>query len=363
MSLPLPLRKRLAFAALGCACVAPAVQAAATAESLGQRLSEGYARPAFADFGKAVDRLQASLKDWCAGGEAKGAERVSAAFGETVQAWTGIEFLRFGPLVQGNRYERLAFWPDPRGVVLRQVQEALARKDEALLAPGALATRSVAVQGLPALEFVLYRDGGVLQSRDAPGFAYECRYAQAIAANAGAVAAELVQAWSPQGDFGRQFAAPAPGNDLYRNSQEVAAEAIKALSTGLQFARDIKLLPVLGKTPADARPRRAAFWRSDLTVPSLMAGLDGMGAWAGHLTEALPPDGRWTGQAVRDELNRARQALTDVSKPIEQAAGDEASRQPFTLAALVLKNAKDIADQDFAAAFGVSIGFNALDGD
>lgn len=357
------LRKMLAAAALGCAAAAPAAQAAAPPDSLGQRLSEGYARPAFAAFQTAADGLRARLKDWCAGGDAEAARRVSAAFDATVQAWTGVEFLRFGPLVQGNRYERVAFWPDPRGVVLRQVQEALARQDEALLAPGALATRSVAVQGLPALEFVLYRDGGVLQSRDAPGFAYECRYAEAIAANTGAVAAELVQAWSPQGGFGRQFATPAAGNDLYRSGQEVAAEAVKALSTGLQFARDVKLLPVLGKAPADAKPRRAAFWRSGQTVPSMMAGLDGMGAWAGLLTEALPPDGRWTGQAVRDELSRARQALMDVSKPIEQAAGDEASRQPFILATLVLKNAKDVADQDFATAFGVSIGFNALDGD
>ncbi|WP_144641122.1 imelysin family protein [Bordetella genomosp. 13] len=360
----LPLRKMLAAAALGCACAAPGAQAAEpTAESLGQRLAEGYARPAFAAFEAATQGLQARLKDWCAGGDAETARRVSAAFGDTVQAWTGVEFLRFGPLVQGNRYERLAFWPDPRGVVLRQVQETLAKQDEALLAPGALASRSVAVQGLPALEFVLYRDGGVLQSRDAPGFAYECRYARAIAANTGAVAAELVQAWSPQGDFGRQFASPAAANDLYRNGQEVAAEAVKALSTGLQFARDVKLLPVLGNTPADAKPRRAAFWRSGLTVPSMMAGLDGLGAWTGHLTEALPPDARWTGHAVRDELGRVRQALSEVSQPIEQAAGDAAARQPFTLATLVLKNAKDIVDQDFAAAYGVSIGFNALDGD
>lgn len=355
------LYKGLAAAAFGLAVWS--AHAAQPPANLGKRLAEGYARPAFDSLKTNAWGLQHALTDWCQRDDASGAKRVAEAYAATVQAWAGVEFLRFGPLVQGNRYERLAFWPDTRGVVLRQVQEALAKRDEALLAPGALASRSVAVQGLPALEFVLYRDGGVLQSRDAEHFAYECAYAQALAANVGVIAGELAQAWSAQGDFGRQFAEPAAGNDLYRNSQEIAAEAVKALSTGAQFARDVKLLPVLGEAAADAKPRRAAFWRSNQTVPTLAAGLDGMGAWAGQLTEALPPDGRWAGQAVREELGRARQALNDASQPIEQAVADDNARRALALAALVLKNAKDITDQDLAAAYGVVIGFNALDGD
>src|SRR3546814_6178509 len=62
--------------------------------------------------------------------------------------------------------------------------------------------------------------------------AYACRYAVAVAANVAAVSADLQQAWSAQGDFGRQFTSPSADNDLYRSQQEVAAEAVKALSTG-----------------------------------------------------------------------------------------------------------------------------------
>src|SRR3546814_8604156 len=39
------------------------------------------------------------------------------------------EFLRFGPLVAANRYERIYFWPDPRGITLRQVQGLLGQAD------------------------------------------------------------------------------------------------------------------------------------------------------------------------------------------------------------------------------------------
>ncbi|WP_057055886.1 imelysin family protein, partial [Bordetella pertussis] len=240
---------------------------------LGTRLADGYARPAFGRFAQATQSLNQDLGKWCARPDAAGAAQVRTGFAQVARAWAGVEFLRFGPLVQGNRYERLAFWPDTRNVMARQVQAALAAADPALLAPGALAGRSVALQGLPALEFVLYGETGLLQQPDAPGFAYGCQLAHAMARNAAGLAGELAQAWSAQGDFGRQFTHPAPANDLYRSPQEVAAEAVKALSTGLQFARDVKLLPVLGESAAAARPKRAAFWRSGQTAATLAAGL------------------------------------------------------------------------------------------
>lgn len=326
---------------------------------LGARLAEGYARPAAGALQRSAATLLAAMQDWCAG---KGdGRRVRDAFGETTRAWAGVEFLRFGPLVQGNRYERMAFWPDTRGMVARQTQAALAARDEALLAPGALAGRSVAQQGLPALEFLLYREGGLLARGGADD--YGCRYAQAVAANVSALASELAQAWSAQGEFGQRFVAPAADNPLYRDAREVAAEALKALSTGLQFARDAKLLPVLGASAAEARPQRAAFWRSDETLPTLSAGLAGMSALSQLLAPALPADARWAGDAVRDELARAQAALAGVDQPIAQAVAQAEARGRLALAAMILKNAKSIVDQDVAGAMGVSIGFNALDGD
>ncbi|WP_459614991.1 imelysin family protein [Bordetella sp. 2513F-2] len=336
---------------------------AALPPDLGQRLAEQYARPAFGRLLDTAGRLESAVARWCERDAPDGALQVRKAYGQLAQAWAGVEFLRFGPLVSGNRYERLAFWPDPRGVVLRQVQAALAQRDPELLAEGALAARSVALQGLPALEFVLYRDDGVLARPAGAGFVYECGYARAVAANVRAVAGELVQAWSAQGDFGRQFAQPREANDLYRNSQEVAAEAMKALSTGLQFARDVKLLPVLGASAQDAKPRRAAFWRSGQTLPTLEAGLQGMAAFQQIAATALPEDGRWAGESVSGELARARQAVAAASGTIETAAVEPAPRGQLELLALILKNAKDIVDQDLAPALGVTIGFNALDGD
>ncbi|SEK04534.1 imelysin family protein [Achromobacter sp. NFACC18-2] len=342
---------------------APLAAQAALPADLGERLARDYARPAVAKMADAAAVLESALGGWCAAPDAAGATRVGNAFSALAHAWSGVEILRFGPLVQANRFERLAFWPDTRGVMPRQVQALIAAKDDALLKPGALAGRSVAVQGLPALEYVLYGEPDLLGQKDAPGFAYACGYARAVSANVAAISRDVGQAWSAQGEFGRQFARPLPGNDLYRDPQEVAAEAMKALSTGLQFARDVKIEPVLGDAPQAARPKRAAFWRSGLSTSLLAANLDALKAFYVAGGYPLPAGEAWMDASVRGELSSAAQALRAVPVPLEQALAGEEGRRLLVLASLTIKNAKAIVDENLAPALGVTIGFNALDGD
>ena len=78
---------------------------------------------------------------------------------------------------------------------------------------------------------------------------------------------------------------------------------------------------------------------------------------------ALPPGDAWMGGAVLGELDNAARTLREVPAPLEQALADAEGRRLLGLATLTLKNAKAIVDQDLAPALGVTIGFNALDGD
>jgi len=343
--------------------IAPWSARADVPANLGQRLADGYARPSMAKLAEQAGLLEQALTTWCQSGGQSDGKHVQQAFAGTVQAWAGVEFLRFGPLVQGNRYEKLAFWPDTRGVMQRQVRAILAAADPAVVAPGALASRSVATQGLPALEYVLYGTPGLVVSAPGKDTSYACSYAVAVAGNIANVSTELKQAWSAEGEFGRQFTQPSADSDLYRSQQEVAAEAVKALSTGLQFARDVKLLPVLGESMKAARKQRAAFWRSGQTVPALAASINGMVAFYEAGDYHYSEDESWIGSSLTDELHRAAQALESLNQPLTSLLEDEAGWRRLSLAGLILKNAKDIVDQHVAPALGVTIGFNALDGD
>src|SRR3546814_6843838 len=97
---------------------------------LGGKLAQGYIAPAMLSFQHSAEQIQAGLGAWCAVPASSTTDKLKAAFDELVRAWSGLEFLRFGPLVAANRYERIYFWPDPRGITLRQVQGLLGQADE-----------------------------------------------------------------------------------------------------------------------------------------------------------------------------------------------------------------------------------------
>jgi predicted lipoprotein len=402
-----------------------AAQAGALPADLGPALARGYIAPAMVEFQQAAVSMREGMTAFCPGaslhaGQAdavpampegsgkSGHEGPQASashareappdaleldrrFGRLVQAWSGIAFLRFGPLVDSNRFERIFFWPDPRGVMLRQIQGQLAAADKAqageegagapgsILDPQALATHSVALQGLPALEYMLYRDTGLLRAgaQEAQGFAAACGYSRAIAGNLASIGSELASLWGGSGDYAARFSKPAGDNPIYRSNQEVAGEAIKALSTGLQFTRDIELLPMLGSGPAKASEKKAPFWRSGKSALALAASARGLAAFHDAAGWRYAADEAWIGSSIDDELTRAAAAFESVAQGLAQAAAaapvqagalqawletEEGYRQ-LVLASLLLKNAKGIVDENMAPAFGARIGFNALDGD
>ena len=48
---------------------------------------------------------------------------------------------RFGPALEANRFEKLFYWPDPRGRALRQVRKGLDSQDPTLLSIETLAKK------------------------------------------------------------------------------------------------------------------------------------------------------------------------------------------------------------------------------
>ena len=392
-----------------CVGVMLALPLSVSGQEAGQGWLSGYIQPAMQTFESAAKKTETSLVALCTqeailrqGADstkaAEAAQQAKLDFRALVLAWSRIEFLRFGPLVEENRYERISFWPDPRNVMLRQIPGVLARYSRGELVD--LSAQSVAVQGLPALEYLLYGNNGLLNP--APGNVRvddvrsgggvqpdvvvvpgnqtvpdvvrgRCDYAVDIARNLVGLAGALSAAWAADGVWGGGFANPATGRDTYRSHQEVLSESVKALSGGLQFAAEVKMGPAVvspGSTGPSAASvssgaplsaeavhstlnvQRLPWWRSGLHADALVATLQGMSAYyvAGHLV--LGASG-WAGTQWQAELKQA----VNLIKPAD------AGLQGWRAARLVLANAKRILDEDIAPALGVGLGFNALDGD
>lgn len=342
---------------------AQAQEAAHIAPDIGARVADLYAVPSLAAFAGVTGRLEGKMDELCtAPGEAT-LEEVRATFADTVRAWGPVSILRFGPVTVENRFEHLFFWPDPRGVTLRQVQGVLAEEDEQAASPSGLKEKSVALQGLPALEFVLFGSGSeTLAGVDG---SYRCRYGAAIVVNMADRAAAIEAAWAPGAPFHAEFTEPGAGNALYRSREEVAGEVIKALGTALQFARDAELLPALGDSADKANGRRAPLWRSGLTFDLVDTQIEGMAELVGAagFESRLDEERRAVIDSVLFDLEHALGALEDVEAPAEAAFAEKADRDRIAYAAVALQGANRSISEQLSAAIGLTMGFNALDGD
>ena len=115
--------------------------------------------PRFDALAAAAGTYAERLEQFAAAPTAEGLKGCRAAHRAVYDAWAGAQHLRPGPLSMELRADRIAFWPERAGVVQRQILAMLKSRDPKLLEPGGLARQSAAVQGLTALERLLFDEG------------------------------------------------------------------------------------------------------------------------------------------------------------------------------------------------------------
>lgn len=336
---------------------------AAAQEGPGARIASDFARPELDALAHSAESLTDAIDRLCSSPDSAALTRARDTFANVVTDWGRVSVLRFGPLVSDNRFERLFFWPDPRGIALRQVQQVLAGKNADASSVEGLAGKSAAVQGIPALEFALFGTGADEMAMGEDDF--RCRYSEAIAGNIADIAHDALADWQEGTAFVQSFSAPAPDREPYRSKTEVNGEVVKALSTALQFVRAAEILPPLGKEAVKGNGRRAPLWRSGLTFRLIAAQIDGARSLLRHAgyQDSLPQEQRFVVDSILFELDHMIGSLTEIALPVEAAFRDEEERGRIAFADLALDHASHLISEQLAAALGLSMGFNALDGD
>jgi len=322
-------------------------------------------RPGYDDLAAKTATLKKTADALCAQPSQAALKDIRDAFAATVESWSKVEIFRFGPINRKHRHERLFFWPDPKGIGLRQVRNALAKRDESVLLADTLAEKSVALQGLPALEYLLYGEGADTLASGAKEIGFRCGFAASIADNVDRIAGAVAEDWREGAEDSKIFLSPGPTDPLYRAPKDVTLELFKALTSGIELVRDQKLGRPLGESAERARPRLIAFWRSDLTFPNMVGNLEGVrtvfveGGFAGIVAAESPG----VEDSVLFDLNRAINILKAVDTPIAEAVRDPAQRNKLEALRVALKSARDTAAALISQGAGLSFGFNAMDGD
>jgi hypothetical protein len=331
-------------------------------------------RPGYAALGVAAGALAGKVETLCQQPSTAALQDAKDAFATTVAAWSKVEILRFGPVIEDHRYERLFFWPDPKGLGLRQLQDVLAKRDETVTEPDELAGKSVALQGLPALEYLLYGDGAEILSQgasveplpklDSDG-AFRCAFALSVATNVKRIAKSVVEGWREGSAYEKAFLGPAPDDPYYHAPKEVTLELFKAFTTGIELVRDQKLGKPLGAGPAEAKPKLASFWRSGLSFQNAAGNLEGVRALfaQGGFAQLVAQESAGVENSILFDLDHAVEVLRGIDQPMADVVKDEDLRSKLEALRVGLKGAAQTAGDMIARGAGLAFGFNAMDGD
>jgi uncharacterized protein len=285
--------------------------------------------------------LQAkSLKVGCESGDINPSKSV---FADLIANWSQIELFRFGPAREDNKYERLFFWPDPRGTGQRQLRKLFSEHPQEMTEPENVYAASVALQGIPALESALY-------AKKPTNFtcAYATAVAQTIARNADALEKEW-EAYIPL------ILNPSADNPVYKSDQEVTKALLQAMIEQLQVVSELKLEPSLKAY------KHAPFWRSDMTIVNLRGNITAVMKMNQLFKPTMQPEGQAYADMLAFELSQADKALEKLKDiPLEQAVKQDA----YAYSLIPVKGAIKILTQQYPAALGLkAMGFNSLDGD
>lgn len=343
-----------------------------------QRVNESlvthHVLPRYRRLAEAAAHFHEGVAASCASRDPGALAGARAGYHRTMDAWMAMQHLPFGPLEQQMRTQRLYFWPQARGKVGEAVAGLLAGTDAALLSPPRFSGASVAVQGLPAAEHLLFERPAVLAGEGETRHR-GCALLGAIAANLREIAGAALREWrdTPAGgppSFADLMLRPGPDNADFPAPKEATLLFFTALHDGLQFIARVKLGPVVGATRDAPRPRLAESLPSGRATRNVVLNLEALqalyageeGPGLGTLVAAHEAD------AALDPLMRKAFRLTletarAIGVPLDAAVSDPALR-PRTGKLLVQVRALErIVRTRVTEALDLRVGFNALDGD
>lgn len=350
-------------------------QAATEADylALNKSVVAGHILPRLKAFAESVAGLPPAADRACASRSSADVKALQSAFVAAMDGWEAIQHVRFGPVEFFSRGSRIFFWPDPRNSVGRQLGEMLSKTPITDITEDALSKDSVAVQGFPALERLLYDTGAAAKlASKTPEADKACAAARAIAANLAAMARDINAEWTEGADaYALDLEKAGPEHVRFMRHREVTLELFKSLYTAVELVADHKLARPLGASIQAARSRLAEAWRSGRSLANIRLNLKAAQAlYVGEGGSESPSSFLKTvvGETELDELLTRAFAQTlataeGISGTLEAGVGDAKARPQLEKLSREAKALKALLSQRLAPALGVPVGFNALDGD
>jgi predicted lipoprotein len=284
-------------------------------------------------------------------------------------SWSAVAGIGFGPIDEANSAWHFQFWPDPINLVHRKFKSRIKGINKDISADE-LAGASVAIQGLSAMEYLLF-DAKVAMSENYVSRPHYCILLQETAKNLAINAHTLNIAW--QSDYHIRWL------DLARENAKAAyfLRNVESLFSGMVMAIDVikdkKLGGPLGyKVGKNSRGKTNTklleSWRSQSSLENIRSTLTfsqrlyNMDHGLGWYMKARSPKSEGLDQRIRKSFKDAIDHVDALGAPALKLLKN---KQSSALDALYqsIKHLQQVLKIDYAKEANILYRFNARDGD
>jgi len=334
--------------------VSPA-SAAIDPAAVARDFADAFAVPRFQAVALAAHAQQDAWTQFCTDRKRADAKTLTKSFDDLADAWAKVEFVRIGPAAMALRVERFNWWLD-RTNATGKALDAMLASDKKDLTAERLATGSVAGQGLPVIERLLY-DKGALAALEGKDGAQRCAVGEAVAREQTVIADAIVTDWTSANGAGAALAANTRWNMAFADAKEAASVMMTDLVAGLEGLKDLKVAMVFHDTTNPNAPKLAEGVRSGRTLHDISLNVAAIREGLAFFVAGAPAADKMQLDKAFDEVESALTALRQPNlRPPEQ---DATVRR--ALGAVV--NLSQTAMAVLPEATGLTLGFNNLDGD
>ena len=303
-------------------------------------------RPTYIAFRDAAAEQATAWRSFCKAPDDAGFQTLRDRYMGTADAWSAAEIIPFGASSGDFRVERISYWPERRNATTKGLAALLAKSGTDDLTPDGIREMSVAVQGLPAIERLLFDVDASVEAfagRTEKG-QRRCAVGTAVAANVAILADEIAKIWEAY---------------EIRDGENLSIRIATDLLMSFDNITRTKLKPVLGEDIGKARPQVAEGWRSGRMARAIVINLES----GGRLFRALASRSDVSELTFPGHLDTALRLSKAMPPDAHLWAADAKRRRDLVLLDDEVASASHSLRDELPRILGVTLGFNSNDGD
>lgn len=289
--------------------------------------------------------LHKSINTYCDNDAIPDAD-IKLVFHSTMDAWQNVQHVRHGPIAKDDRHARVQFWPDKRAKTGKHLRKFLVEGSSDDLAPDVFGNKSVAIQGLQALERLVFTESTLSHTSPSGQSLTACAVATSIAQNLSNISKGV--------DDEVKATLPNP------NSKAAIRAHVTDLITGLEVVSRLKLFEPIGEERA--RSKLAENWRSKRSLKNIGINLQALRGYYVALSGSELNDDPES-KLIISQFDQTIKQAENLGGAMGPVLSTKNGRTQLRALALTLQDLRELVIIKLTGHFDINLGFNSLDGD